>query len=159
MEAEDGGSGFHCQEHRTLLRNIFGPSRAIDGERRVPAFADSACQLDQRAEPTTGARASSRAISKSPDALSDRLAIPVHAGHDDDATFAPVVRCGEDSAVPESKDRAISGLINFFQVGVAFRLPTNSAADDVDDEVADPTDEPGLDVVHQPPNYTDFADL
>jgi hypothetical protein len=72
--------------------------------------------------------------------LRNGLAVPVHAGHHDDAAIPPIVSRGKDPAMPKRKNRAISGFINVIEVTIAFRFPPYGAADDLDNPVANPAD-------------------
>jgi hypothetical protein len=48
--------------------------------------------------------------------------------------------------MPEREDSAISGFIDFVEVGVAFRFPADGSADDGDCDGSDPADQPSLQI-------------
>jgi hypothetical protein len=49
--------------------------------------------------------------------------------------------------VPKSENRAISGFVDLFEVNIAFRLPPDGPSDDLDDPIAEPSDEPGFQAI------------
>ena len=148
MKAENRSACFEREQDRALFCDVFRPARAVNGEGAIPSSPDFARHLHQSSKPPAGAGAASRAVTESLDALGDRVPVAVHAGHDDNATIAPIIGRREDPAVPKREDRAFSGFINFVEVEVAFGLPAYCTSDDVDREVANPTDQPGFKPIH-----------
>jgi len=80
-------------------------------------------------------------------ALSDGLAVAIHAGHNDDATVPPVVGCRENPAMPKREDCAAAGSIDVVQVGIAFGFPANRPADRLNEAIADTADKPKFETI------------
>ncbi len=59
--------------------------------------------------------------------------------------------------MPEGEDRAMAGIIDFVEVGVAFGLPADGPADDRDRYITDPTNEPGFETIHFTSDFADFT--
>src|SRR5438874_4612866 len=141
VKAEDRRAGLQREHHRALFCDVPRAARSINRKCSVAALADVARHLRQRTEAAAGAGSARRTIAKALNTLRDRLAVTIHAGHDDNAAVAPVIGCGEDPAMPEGKNRAISGFINLVEVTIAFGFPADGPADDPDDPKADPADQ------------------
>src|SRR5262245_38454440 len=141
VKAEDRGAGFVGEQHWPLFCDIAGAAGAVDGERRVSPTLDIADKLCERAQPSSRARSAGGTVAESLDALCDRFTIQIHAGHDDDAAIAPIVRRGEDASMPEGEDGATAGTVDFIKVFVAFGTPADSPANKRNDDVSGPSDE------------------
>src|SRR5262245_46163732 len=140
MKAKDRCARFQGEEDWTLLSDVFRPAGPVNCESAIPALTDFASHLCQSTKAAARTRPPGREISESLDAFRDNVSVPIQAGHDGDSAAPPIVRGREDAAVPKREYGAMSGAIDFFQVGVTFGLPTYRASDDTDDDVSDPTD-------------------
>ena len=136
MKTEDGGACLHCEQNGTLFRDVPRAAGAVDCESGVAALTDLPRHLDESAKTAAGTGTAGGAESESLDALSDRFAVLVQAGHDDDSTVAPIVSRWKNAAVPEGEDCASSGFINVVEMGIAFGFPPDGPADDGDGDRA-----------------------
>src|SRR5262245_3621189 len=110
MKTKDRGPRLERKQHWTLLRYVSRASWPVDGKRRVASAPDMVRHFRQRAQAAPRTRTPSRAVSETLNALRDRFAIQVHAGHNNDAAFAPVIGCRKNASMPERENRAISRL-------------------------------------------------
>jgi len=147
VKAKDRSARLQREQHGALLGNVPRPARPIDRKSRIVPLADFARHLGQSAEPTARTRSASGAIAEALNALSDGLAVAIHAGHNDDATVPPVVGCWENPPMPKREDRAAAGSIDVVQVGIAFGLPANRSADRLNEAIADPADKPKFETI------------
>src|SRR5262249_38441051 len=142
VKAKNRSARLQREQHWALLGNVPRPTRSINRKSRIAPLADFTRHPGQSTEPTARAGSPSGAIAEALNALSDGLAVAIHAGHDDDATVSPVVGCGENPAMPKREDRSAPGSINVVEVGIAFGFPANRPADHLDQAIADPADKP-----------------
>src|SRR5262245_45817236 len=140
MKTKDGCAGFQREKDWALFGNVFRPPGAINCESAITALADFASHLAKSTKTAAGAGSARSEVSESFDAFGDNVSVAIQAGHDGDPASPPVVRGREDSPVPEREYSAMSGTIDFFEVGVPFGFPAHRASDDADDNVSDPTD-------------------
>src|SRR5262249_5587243 len=143
----DRRAGLEGQEDRSLFRDITGSARPIDGKCGIRSLANQSNHFRERSQTAARTGAASGAVTETLDALRDRLAVESHARHDNDSAISPIVCRWKNPAVPEGENGAFSAVKDFVQMGVANGLPSHGSADEVNNNVADPT------------NYVDFKPL
>ena len=141
MKTENGGAGLQREKDRTLFRDVPRPSRSVDRECGIVASPDFPRHLGESSEAAARTGAPRGAKSEAPDALCNRFTVAIHARHDDDAAISPIVSRRKNPAVPKGENRAMSGFVDFIQVGIANRLPAHRTSDDADYEITDPADQ------------------
>jgi hypothetical protein len=144
MKAKDGGPRLHGKQDGPLLGDVSWAPGSVNGKGGIAAIPDVVCHLCQSPQAAARTRAAGGAITEALYALRDRFAVQVLAGHDDDATFAPVVGGRKNAPMPKRENRAISRLKYRVQVGISCGFPAHRTADNTDDEIADPADQCGF---------------
>src|ERR1051326_8270256 len=142
MKTKDGRAGFACKHRGSGFRNIPRSAWPVDGKGGVASLANQLRQFHERAHPAARTGTACGSVAKSLNTLGNGFTVKVHAGHDDNTPIAPVVSRSEEAAVPESKDGAVSAFQDFIEVGIADRLPAHRPADDRDNEITNPADQP-----------------
>jgi len=147
VKAENGGARLHCEKNGTLFCDVARASRAIDCESRVATLPDHPRHLGQSTEASPGTRTARGAIAEFLNALCDRVAVAIQTGHNDDPAVAPIVCGGENSSVPKGENRAMSGVVDVVQIGIAFGFPTDGSTNNVDGKETGPSDQPRLEAI------------
>ena len=123
VEAKDRGSGFEREKNGTLFGDVFRPARTINSKTAIRPQPDRTRHFDKARKPPREARTARRFIPQSLNTLGDSLAVAIQAGHDSDAAISEEVRRRKDSAVPARKNGAMTGIVNLFEIRIAFGLP------------------------------------
>ena len=121
---KDGGTGLPGQIKDSLLSHVEGTPGAIRGQGHGMSLTDFADQVLESFKAALGPGPRADLISQPPTYVTEKLAVPTGADHEDDGGFGAAVDGAEihapkDMAVPQGKDDRGLGL----QQGHAFRVP------------------------------------